>query len=104
MGTILPNSRTDEVAAEIGARIKALRLAQNLRVADLAEKSGVSGRTITRLENGTPVNLEHVIRVLRGLGRLQAFDSFLPPQTVSPIQLAKMKGRTRLRASGSTDG
>jgi transcriptional regulator with XRE-family HTH domain len=104
MPAIHPNSTTPEVTAEIGARIKALRLAQNLRVADLAAKSGVGARTISRLENGTPINLEQLIRILRGLGRLQALDAFLPPQPISPIQLVKMKGRERQRASGPADG
>jgi transcriptional regulator with XRE-family HTH domain len=104
MGKILANSRTHDVAAEIGERVKSLRLAQNLRIADLAQRSGVSERTITRLENGTTVNMEHFIRILRALGRLQALDSFIPTQHVSPIQLVKMKGRVRKRASGPADG
>lgn len=103
MAEILGSSRTDDILVELGKRIQRLRLDQNLRVEDLAQKAGVSPRTLGRMESGTGVGIEHWIRVLRGLGRLQALDSFLPQPTVSPIQLVKMGGRIRRRASGSRD-
>jgi len=101
MADILPSSRTQDVLAEMGRRIQRLRLDQNLRIEDLAEKSGVSVRTLNRMEAGTGVGIEHWIRVLRGLGRLQALDSFILSPTVSPIQLVKMRGHVRQRASGN---
>jgi len=104
MGLILPNSRSEDVLTELGTRFRRLRLTQNLRVADLAVKSGVSARTITRLEAGTSIALDHVVRILRALGRLQALDSFLPPPVVSPIELLKLKGKVRARARRRVDG
>ena len=101
MADILASSRTKDVLGELGKRIQRLRLDQNLRVEDLAKKAGVSHRTISRMESGTGVGIEHWIRVLRGLGRLQALESFLPLPTASPLQLVKTGGRMRRRASRS---
>lgn len=100
MTTILATSRTPDVLRELGERIKTLRLQRNLRVRDLGAASGVSARTINRLEAGSPVSTENLVRVLRGLGRLQALDAFLPPPEVSPRQIARLRGKVRQRASG----
>ena len=100
MGTILANSRTPDVLREVGARLSSYRLQRNLRVEDLAAESGVSARTINRLESGHSVGTDKLVRVLRGLGRLQALDAFLPVPEVSPRQISALGGKTRRRASG----
>jgi transcriptional regulator with XRE-family HTH domain len=104
MSAILPTSRTEDVLADLGSRLRLLRLGQNQRIEDLAAKSGVSARTIARMESGTGVGMEHFVRVLRALGRLQALDSFIAPALVSPIEIAKRRGKARVRASRSRDG
>ncbi|OVE74272.1 hypothetical protein BVX94_00845 [bacterium B17] len=57
-------------------------------------------RTVRSLENGEKPTLETLIRVLRVLGKLGAIDVFLPEPGLSPLQLAKLQGRERRRASG----
>ena len=88
MRAIVATSRTPDVLREVGARLRALRLQQNLRVRDLAVDAGVSPRTIDRLE-----------RVMRGLGRLQAFEALIPVPEVSPYDVERLQGRVRQRAS-----
>ncbi len=100
MGSILSTSRTPDVLREIGERLRTLRLQQNLRTTDLADASGVSERTVRRAEAGEPVSTENLVRILRGLGRLQALDAFLPPPPLSPRQIDRMGGKVRERASG----
>ena len=100
MGRILVTSRTRDVLAEVGARLRQYRLQRNLRVEDLSVASGVSERTLNRMEAGRSVGTENLVRVLRGLGRLQALDAFLPEPEVSPLQLASLGGKRRRRASG----
>ena len=102
MATILATSRTPDVLREVGARLKTLRLQQNLRVQDLAADSGVSPRTIDRLEAGHSIGTEKLVRVMRGLGRLQAFEAFVPMPDVSPYEIARLRGRVRQRASRRT--
>ena len=99
MPAIVATSRTPDVLRELGARLKALRLQQNLRVKDLAARAGVSPRTIDRLEAGGNIGTENLVRVMRGLGRLQAFEAFLPVPEVSPYDVERLKGKVRRRAS-----
>ena len=88
------------VWAEMGRRIQGHRLNLNLTQAAVAEKAGVSRRALQKLESGEPCTVAILIRVLRALGRVDAVDSFLPEPGLSPLQLAKLKGRERKRASG----
>lgn len=93
-----PASSTDEVLREIGARIQRLRLQDGHTAAALAELAGVGERTVRRAESGSNTSLESLVRILRALGRLDAFESFLPEPLVSPIQLAENRVRERQRA------
>lgn len=88
------------VMALIGERIQKERLNQNLTQENLAKRAGITDRTVRSLENGQKPTVETLIRVLRALGRLAAIDAFLPEPGLSPLQLAKLQGRERQRASG----
>lgn len=88
------------VLDEIGRRLQVYRLNLNLSQAQVAEKAGVSRRAFQKLEGGQPCTLALLVRVLRALGRLDALDDLLPEPGLSPIQLAKLKGRERKRAGG----
>lgn len=88
------------IMKSLGERANRQRLNQNITQAELAKKAGVSRIVIHRLENGLGCTLESLIRILRALGLLEQLNSFLPEPGISPIQLAKLKGRERQRASG----
>lgn len=88
------------VIREIGRRVQRERLNRNVSQADLASKAGVSRGGIQNLEAGRSCTLTLLIRVLRALDRLESLDSFLPEPGISPVQLAKLKGRQRCRAGG----
>ena len=98
MDQIRATDTTEEVLHEIGSRLRAYRLQQNVTQAELAEVAGVGHATLKRAESGENVRLETMVRILRALGRLEALDSFLPPPLVSPIQLAEQRERARRRA------
>jgi putative transcriptional regulator len=87
------------VLAEIGGRISRRRLNQNISQVELARRAGVTRIVVQRLENGLGCNLESLIKILRSLDLIDQLDSFLPEPGISPIQLAKLKGNERLRAS-----
>ena len=87
---------------ELGARLKTLRLRQNLRVKDLAARAGVGARTIDRVEAGHSVGTDTLVRVMRGLGRLQAFETLIPPPEPSPYEIEQLRGKPRQRASRRT--
>ena len=105
MPAIVATSRTPDVLRQVGGRLRALRLQQNRRVKDLAADAGVSPRTIDRLEAGRSIGTANLVRVMRGLGRLQAFEAFVPVPEVSPYDVERLRGRIRQRASrGDRDG
>ncbi len=87
----------------VGRRIQKERLNRNLTQQELAERAGLGLRTVKSLEAGQRPMLETMVRALRALGRLGAIDAFLPEPGLSPLQLAKLQGRSRQRASGRRD-
>lgn len=100
----LSNKTDMEVLQEIGARLRAYRLQMNLAQADLAAHAGVNRTTIRDIEAGKDSQLSTLVKLLRALGRLEDLDAFLPKPSVSPIQLMKLQGKPRQRASKSADG
>jgi transcriptional regulator with XRE-family HTH domain len=84
---------------EIGRRLRALRLRGNITQKELAESTTLSLNTIKALESGSG-KLSTVIAVLRELGALDQIDNFIPEPSINHLQLAKMQGRQRTRASG----
>ncbi len=97
----LTPSLTDEaVLAELGARLEAVRLARNLSQTELAAQSGVARKAIQRLESGEPITTTTLVRVLRALGLTDGLDQVAPEPLPSPVDMLKLRGRTRKRASG----
>jgi DNA-binding XRE family transcriptional regulator len=88
------------ILEELGRRMQAQRLNLNMAQAEVAHKAAVSRRALQNLESGRGCTLSLLIRELRAMGKLGQLEAFLPEPGVSPIQLAKLKGRERQRASG----
>jgi transcriptional regulator with XRE-family HTH domain len=88
------------VLKEIGVRTRRERLNQNLTQETLAQRAGVSRRVVLDLERGKGCGLSSLIEILRALRKLDQLDAFLPDPGISPLQLAKLRGRERQRASG----
>jgi putative transcriptional regulator len=86
------------IAEELGQRLRQARLNADLTQAEVASRTGLSRRTVLNAEKGQ-VQLENLVAILAALGMVNQLDVFLPVQEVSPIQLAKLKGRQRQRAS-----
>jgi transcriptional regulator with XRE-family HTH domain len=86
-----------ELLIEIGTRLRGYRLQANLTQEDLGTRSGVARTTIRDIESGRDAQLSTLVRLLRGLGRLADLDAFLPPPSISPIQLLKSRGKPRQR-------
>jgi transcriptional regulator with XRE-family HTH domain len=92
---------TDEaVLSELGVRLERTRLERNLSQRELAQEAGVERKAVQRIEAGEPVRLVSFIRVLRPLGLLDALDRLVAEPAPSPIELLKLHGKRRRRASG----
>lgn len=89
-----------ELMKELGLRIRAYRLRKNITQKDLAFRAGVSTLSVQNLEHGQSVNLDTLISVMRELRMLQNFDQLVPEIPVSPVDLLKLKGKSRQRSSG----
>ena len=89
-----------ELCNRIAAKIKTVRLKQNISQAELADKSGVSISTIKRMEDGEVKNFESLIRVLRTLGKLDIFVPLVEEEQLSPneyYELAPKVTQKRIR-------
>lgn len=88
------------IGAELGTRLKALRLRRNRTQQQVATAAAVSLNVIKALEAGKG-KLASLIAVLRELEALDDLDLFIPTPEISPLQLAKQRGKKRKRASGT---
>ncbi len=89
------------IAEELGNRLKRARLRADLTQSEVASRSGLSRKTILNAEKGK-VQLENLIAILVAMDMAEQLNMLLPVQGVSPIQMAKLKGQQRQRASRST--
>ena len=87
------------ILEEIGSRLKSRRLNRNLTQQEVADQAGLTRTTIGECERGASSSMLTVVRILRVLGALEELDSFLPDAGPSPLQLARLQGRQRQRAS-----
>ena len=94
-----------ELVKRISARLKELRLKQNISRQDLSSSSGVSTSTIARIESGEIKSFDSVLRILRTLGKLDIFQSLVEEEELSPSEYYRLahsvKTKTRKRATKS---
>jgi len=96
----LENMSPAAIAEELGNRLKQARLNADLTQAEVASRAGLNRRTILNAEKGK-VQLDNLVAILVSMDMVEQLNMFLPVQEISPIQLAKLKGRERQRASKS---
>ena len=86
------------IAEILGERLKQARLNADMTQAQVAEQSGISRKAVLNAEKGK-AQLETLIAILAALNLTSQLDNFLPIQKISPLQLAKLQGKKRQRAS-----
>jgi transcriptional regulator with XRE-family HTH domain len=93
---------SDEVVlGELGVRIARRRLDSQLTQANLAEQAGISKRTVERIEAGSTSQMSTMIRILRVLDLLDGLDGLIPEVGLRPMDILKLKGAERKRASST---
>ncbi|SDZ52607.1 Helix-turn-helix [Herbiconiux ginsengi] len=97
----MESTTTEEAEERLGERIRALRLSKNLDQSAVAERAGVSLRTVKNLENGRGSSVATLVRVVRALGRSEWFDALQPAVAISPLRMLAQERRdvTPQRAS-----
>jgi transcriptional regulator with XRE-family HTH domain len=89
----------DAILAELGERLARRRLDLQLTQAALAEQAGVAKRTVERIEAGASAQLTSLVRILRVLDLLSGLEQLVSPPGPRPLELLRLKGRQRQRAS-----
>jgi transcriptional regulator with XRE-family HTH domain len=95
METIRTSTELEEL---LGSRLRELRLLKNLDQASLAERAGVSVNALKHLESGRGARVNSLIKVLRGLDRIDWLDALAPTVSISPMQMLTRRSRERKRA------
>lgn len=98
-------SYTDSVIQRrIGNKLKNIRLKQNITQKSLAESAAVSLSTVKKIENGEIGSLETLLRILRTLGKLDAIQSLVEEEQLSPNEYYELinsaNRKRRKRAAG----
>ena len=96
-----------EITNKISAKLKELRLKQNISRQDMAASSGVSVASNARMEDGEIKSFESFLRIVRTLGKIEIFMPMLQEEEISPNEYYKMvqsaKTKQRKRASRSNN-
>ena len=74
---------------------------QNIAQTDLAEKAGISARTLRRLESGEGGTLDSFIRLLIALNIDSNLSVLIPDSTIRPMERVRQTKKERVRASGT---
>ena len=78
---------SEELEAQLGQQLRALRLRRNLNQQTLAEQAGVALSALKNVESGKGATIKTLLKVLRALDRLDWLNSLSPAVSVSPLQL-----------------
>lgn len=97
-------AHSDEILREVGARLRAQRLAQGLRQDELAAMAGVSLGTVKSLERTGATSTETLIRIAQALGLTEQLQSLflLPRQSIAQMERAQLAQRVRAPRRKST--
>lgn len=73
-----------EYIRELGQKVKTYRIMNEMSQQDLEDKSGVSKRSISRLEQGESVQVDNLFKIMIALGLGDNIELLVPDQTKRP--------------------
>ena len=73
-----------EYIEELGQKIKTYRILNEMSQQDLEDRSGVSKRSISRLEQGESVQVDNLFKIIIALGLGDNIELLVPDQTKRP--------------------
>ena len=90
----------DDVLKELSERFRQYRIASEMTQADLAKKSAVTVRTISRFEKGEDISLLTIVKLFKALDLAKNFEVMIPDMTKRPsYYFDNNSKRERVRAS-----
>lgn len=86
-----------EAAQELGRRVKTVRLAQNMRQKELADRAGVSRLTVVHFEKTGRGSVDSFLRIALALGKIAEFSTLFqsPPTRIAEMEKAAAPERER---------
>lgn len=85
-----------EYIRELGQKIKTYRIMKEMSQQDLEDESGVSKRSISRLEQGEMVQVDNLFKIIIALGLGENIELLVPDQTKRPsYHLARTESKTK---------
>jgi len=86
-----------EVAAALGTRFRAYRIALRLTQKDVAEKAGISVITLARFESGvsSSISLSYFIGLLRAIEQLERIAEVIPDSLYTSRKVAQRVKRKK---------
>ena len=92
---------------ELTGRLARFRMESGITQARLAEQTGVSKRTIERIENGCDTQLTTLVRLLQAMGLADRLNQLIPESFASPMDMLQGKTeppkRARHKKAAKTD-
>lgn len=90
--------------AEVGRRLREIRISQLLTQAQVADRAGIARATLIRMEKGLETDLSCFLAVLKALGRADVLEMVLPEALPSPIEMLKRAGAKPQRVRAARKG
>ena len=91
------------IAEELGRRLEQIRLEANRPQKEIACELGISEGTYRKAVKGK-ARLEVIIGIMRILEQLENLENLLPDRPFSPIEMLKLQGKKRQRATSKRSG
>ncbi len=91
-----------EYIKELGKKIKTYRIMNEMSQQDLEDKSGVSKRSISRLEQGESVQVDNLFKILIALNLGDNIELLVPDQTKRPSYYLEDKATKAKRVKRKT--
>ena len=88
-----------EYIRDLGQKIKTYRIMRGMSQQDLEDATGVSKRSISRLEQGESIQMDNLFKLLIGLGLGENIDLLVPDQTRRPSFYLQKEASTPKRVS-----
>jgi len=85
----------------LGTQIRQIRLNKNFSQRELGKVAGLSRSAVIKIENKGMGTMSSFIQILRALEKIEILNQFITEAPVSPIQMAKLQGKVRKRASNN---
>ena len=92
-----------EYIKELGQKIKIYRVMNEMSQQELEDKTGVSKRSISRLEQGESVQVDNLFKILLALGLGDNIDLLVPDQTKRPSYYLENKENKPKRVRKKTE-